>query len=49
VVYLKVEKPWLRLENICRKYYYVKDSLNNILGIFDDNGALVVKYELDAY
>lgn len=25
------------------------DSSNNILGLVDDNGALVVKYHLDAY
>lgn len=31
------------------KYYYAMDSLNNILGLVDDNGALVVKYHLDAY
>ncbi len=37
------------IQNGTNKYYYVKDSLNNILGIIDDNGALVVKYQLDAY
>ena len=37
------------IQNGTNKYYYVKDSLNNILGIVDDNGSLVVKYELDAY
>ena len=37
------------IQNGINKYYYVKDSLNNILGIIDDSGALVVKYQLDAY
>ena len=37
------------IQNGTNKYYYVKDSLNNILGLVDDSGALVVKYQLDAY
>lgn len=31
------------------KYFYVRDYLQNILGIVDQNGKLVVKYKYDAY
>ena len=31
------------------RYYYIRDSLQNILGIIDDNGTLVVKYSYSAY
>ncbi|MDE6047747.1 MAG: hypothetical protein K2F56_03865, partial [Anaeroplasmataceae bacterium] len=31
------------------KYYYVRDFMQNILGIIDSNGNLVVKYEYTAY
>ena len=31
------------------RYYYVRDILQNILGIVDTNGNLVVKYEYTAY
>ena len=37
------------IQNEIYKYYYVKDSLNNILGIIDAYGNLVVKYSQDAY
>lgn len=31
------------------KYFYIKDFLNNILGVVDENGAIVAKYNYDAY
>ena len=31
------------------KYFYVRDYLQNILGIVDQNGKLVIKYKYDAY
>ena len=31
------------------KYFYVRDYLQNILGIVDQSGKLVVKYKYDAY
>ena len=31
------------------KYFYVKDFMQNILGLVDINGRLVVKYNCDAY
>ena len=31
------------------KYFYVRDYLQNILGIVDQNGKLVAKYKYDAY
>ena len=31
------------------RYYYVRDCMQNILGIIADNGELVVKYEYTAY
>ena len=31
------------------KYYYVRDFMQNILGIIDSNGNLVVKYNYNAY
>ena len=37
------------IQNGINIYYYVRDSLGNILGIVDNNGILVVKYNYDAY
>ena len=31
------------------KYFYVKDFMQNILGIIDTSGNLVVRYNYDAY
>lgn len=31
------------------KYFYMKDFLNNILGLIDENGEIVAKYYYDAY
>ena len=35
--------------NNASKYFYVRDILQNILGIIDSNGNLVVKYNCDAW
>ncbi len=37
------------IKNKTTRYYYIRDILNNILGIIDSNGNLVVKYEYNAY
>lgn len=37
------------IQNGVNVYYYVRDSRGNILGIVDNNGILVVKYNYDAY
>ena len=37
------------INNKTDKYYYVRDILQNILGIVDSNGNLVVKYDCNAY
>ena len=35
--------------NETKKYFYIKDHLQNILGIVDTDGILVVKYSCDAW
>ncbi|MCI9653808.1 MAG: hypothetical protein HFG91_05650 [Acholeplasmatales bacterium] len=35
--------------NETQKYFYIKDHLQNILGIVDTDGVLVVKYSCDAW
>ena len=35
--------------NKTNKYYYVRDMLQNIIGIIDSNGNLVVKYSYNAF
>lgn len=31
------------------KYFYIKDFLHNVLGVVDENGEIVAKYNYDAY
>ena len=35
--------------NNTNKYFYVRDAFQNILGLVDENGTLVVKYSYNAY
>ena len=37
------------INNKTDRYYYVRDVLQNILGIIDSNGNLIVKYDYNAY
>ena len=37
------------MNNKTERFYYVRDVLQNILGIVDSNGNLVVKYDCNAY
>ena len=37
------------INNKTERFYYVRDILQNILGIVDTNGNLVVKYDCNAY
>jgi len=37
------------INNKTERFYYVRDILQNILGIIDSNGNLVVKYDCNAY
>ena len=37
------------IHNKNTKYYYIRDIMQNILGIIDTNGSLVVKYNYNAY
>ena len=37
------------IQNNTNIYYYIRDILGNILGIVNDSGVLVAKYDYDAY
>ena len=37
------------INNKSKRYYYIRDILQNILGIIDSAGNIVVKYKYDAY
>ena len=37
------------IQNNTNIYYYVRDYIGNILGIVDNSGDLIVKYDYDAY
>ncbi|MGN1295609.1 MAG: hypothetical protein ACI4U5_04305, partial [Bacilli bacterium] len=37
------------IRNDSETYYYIKDALNNILGIINQNGEIVVKYSYTSY
>ena len=40
---------WWQAHSGCRKYYYVKNIQNDVLGIVDKNGNLVVPYICDTF
>ena len=35
--------------NTSETYYYVKDALGNVIGIYDDTGDMLVRYDFDAW
>ncbi len=35
--------------NTNETYYYVKDALGNVIGIYDDTGDMIVRYDYDAW
>ncbi len=35
--------------NTSETYYYVKDALGNVIGIYDDTGDMLVRYDYDAW